>query len=272
MPRVVALDLDGTVLRSDGTVSPRTILTLRRCVERGMRIVVATSRPPRSVAARLPPDFPGGTWICYNGAEIFEEGQRIAQFGISPELTQEIVHSIQHLAPDAAVSVEIDNCLYADRELHHAWAYEIVNLATLPARPAAKVLFDATQVSDLEILRAHFTGRCRVIVLDRGVLGQVMLAAVSKAAALRWVLEQSDLSIDDAIAFGDDLNDVEMLSECGIGVAMDNACAEVKAVADWVTLTNDEDGVALVLESLLEGSVGTHGLWSAPRGPGVVRR
>ena len=82
-------------------------------------------------------------------------------------------------------------------------------------------------------------------------LVQVIPYGASKAAALHWLLERWGLSLDEVIAFGDDVNDVEMVAEAGLGVAMANAVPEVKAVADRITTTNDEDGVAAVLEEFL---------------------
>ena len=78
-----------------------------------------------------------------------------------------------------------------------------------------------------------------------------MPSGASKAAALGWLLDRWGLSQEDVVAFGDDVNDVEMVAEAGLGVAMANAVPEVKAAADRITVSNEEDGVAVVLEEFL---------------------
>lgn len=251
MYRVVALDLDGTLLRSDGTISPRTLAALGRCREAGLRLVVATARPPRSVAAMLPPPFPPSPWVCYNGAEVYDAGRRVIQQAIPPTVAREIVAYLHARVPDAAVSVEIDDRLFANQPLGAPVLHEVVDLETVVNRPVAKILFDARRIGDLETLRSSLSTHCRLVITDRGRLGQIMLTSVSKASALKILLDQWRLGFGDVIAFGDDVNDLDLLSSSGTGVAMANATWEVVAVANRITLSNDEDGVAVVLEEML---------------------
>jgi hydroxymethylpyrimidine pyrophosphatase-like HAD family hydrolase len=91
----------------------------------------------------------------------------------------------------------------------------------------------------------------RALVSTKVALVQVMARTASKGAALEAMVERWDLSLANVVAFGDDVNDVEMIESCGLGVAMANAVDEVKAVADFATTSNNEDGVAVVLERLL---------------------
>jgi HAD superfamily hydrolase (TIGR01484 family) len=256
MHRVIALDLDGTLLHSNGTVSRRTMLALAACLDRGTRLVIATARPPRAVVELLPSDFPSAPWICYNGAETHEKGQRIAQIPITPDILRRVLSALWVHAPDATISIEIDDELFANRPLKEPYIHQVVDLESVIDRLAAKVLFDATCCRDVEALRAGLAGACRVLITDHGRVGQVSHLLVSKARALAVVLERWGYAWTDVIAFGDDLNDVEMLVESGIGIAMANARPELKSVADHITLSNDEDGVALVLETLLNEDAG----------------
>jgi len=270
MYRVIALDLDGTLLRSDGTMSRRTFLTLRTCMAVGMRLVIATSRPPRTVVKMLPPDFAAIPWVCYNGAEVYERGERTVQNALDPALSKEIIRTIQSAAPDATVSVEIDNQLFSDRPISGPWIHLVADLYSVTARPAAKVIFDTARVADIGRLCAGLPGGCRAILTDGGTLRQVLTASASKAWALNVLLGRWKLTFGDVIAFGDDTNDIEMVEQSGIGIAMANACDEFKAVADRITLSNDDDGVAVMLEALIEETgLGGHGSVNVRPGTGT---
>lgn len=117
----------------------------------------------------------------------------------------------------------------------------------------AKILFGNTPREIVEAIRAKLPCDCRVLTFNDGdlPLADIVAPGVSKAWALRELLSRYDMTMADVIAFGDDSIDIEMLCESGLGVAMGNALSEVKAAADYVTLSNDEDGVAEALERLI---------------------
>jgi Cof subfamily protein (haloacid dehalogenase superfamily) len=250
-PRVIALDLDGTLLASDGSVSARNAAAVCACAERDIRPVIASARPPRSVAALLPPDFPAITWICYNGAEVWHSGRRVIHRAIAPEHAHALLAAFETHAPAATISVEFDDRLYANRPLRQPWEHSVVDLRAAITQPVSKILFAADEVPDLAALRAALPEEYSVCVTDRGCLGHIMAPGVSKALALAALLDRVGLSLADVIAFGDDHNDLELIAAAGTGVAMGNAIPDLKAVATHVTATNDQDGVAAVLEALL---------------------
>jgi hydroxymethylpyrimidine pyrophosphatase-like HAD family hydrolase len=96
-----------------------------------------------------------------------------------------------------------------------------------------------------------FPAGCKVQFTDQGRCVNILAPTVSKSQALQFVLEQRGLDFGQVMAFGDDISDMDMLVQSAIGVAMANAVAEILAIADRVTASNDEDGVALVLEELV---------------------
>lgn len=251
IPRVVSLDLDGTLLHSDMTVSPRTVATLRRCAERGIRLVVASARPARSIRALVPPDVPLTAWVCYNGAETYENGELVLEQTLAPEVVRALLTVILRYAPDAMIALETRGLMFANRILEHPWEHKVVDLARIAERPVAKMLFDAERIADLDAFRTEICDTCAFTLTDAGRLGHLMAPGVSKARALEALVARWDASMANVVAFGDDLNDLDILRESGLGVAMGNALPEVKRAADTETLTNDEDGVAVTLESLL---------------------
>ena len=251
MRRVIALDLDGTLLRNDGTISPRTLLALRQCRQNGKRLVIATARAPHMVALALPVDLAEVPWVCYNRAEVYEGGQRVLQNAIDPTTTKEIIQTILAANPRATISVAIDDLLFSNRPFGGPWNPQVADLYEVTDRPAARIMFDMPDIGNADGLAAMLSDKCRFIVTDHGALGQVMAASASKAWALKVLLSRWKLALTDVIAFGDDANDIEMLVESGLGIAMGNACDQLKEVADRVTLSNNEDGIAEVLEAML---------------------
>lgn len=251
---IVSLDLDGTLLRGDKTVSRRTVATLRRCAERGMRLVVASARPEIPIRSLVPEEVPLSAVICYNGAETYEHGTLVLEQALTPEVAQSLLAAILRHAPEAMVALEMRSAMYANRALNYPWEHEVADLALIAERPIAKVLFDAYHITDMAAFQEEICDVCSFTLTDGGRLGHLMAPGVTKARAVAALAARWGLSMGDVVAFGDDLNDIEILRESGLGVAMGNAEPAVRQAADAVTLTNDEDGVAVMLDSLLENT------------------
>lgn len=251
MYRVVAVDLDGTMLRSDSTMSPRTISVLNKCALNGAKVVVATGRAPCTAALVIPPDFPQAAWAYFNGSEVYENGRRIAQNALKPGLAKEIVQAILTISPKTLVYAGIGDQLYANQPMNSTVPHFIVDLCAVMDKPVAKVAFDRSRIEDVDMLRSSLPSGCRLIITSGARLGEIMTTTATKAWALEFLVGRWGLSMSDVIAFGDETNDVEMIQKAGFGVAMANAHPEVLAVADKIAPLNDQDGVAQILESLL---------------------
>jgi Cof subfamily protein (haloacid dehalogenase superfamily) len=250
--QVLALDLDDTLLRSDRTISPRTLELLRCWRARGGQLVIATGRPPRSIAEALPADFHDAPWIAYNGAQIYEAGTKTYENLIPVEDTQRILTILLEALPTCMLGLEIDNTLFLNQESNRPSPYQLaVDLLAVATAPSAKVLFFHEEFSSLSAVLACMPSTARALLSTKYRLVQILAATADKAEALRhWVAGQG-LEMAQVVAFGDDVNDVEMVRHAGLGVAVANAVPEVKAVARRITLSNDEDGVAHVLTELL---------------------
>lgn len=252
MQQIAAIDLDDTLLRSDGTLSPQTLTLLEQWQATGRRIVIATGRPPRSIGRSLPETLHGVPWICYNGAEIRLADAPIYQNLVPAADVYEILTRIQQATPSLLVGVEIDNVLYLNRTAHRTTPYEVADLFALD-KPAAKVLLFSENAEPLARLAFDLPITSRVLYSARYPhFIQIIGCTTDKAEALRTLVGEWHMTMADVVAFGDDTNDMEMVRDSGLGVAMDNAVEEVKAVAAHVTKSNDEDGVALVLAALLD--------------------
>ncbi len=253
MTYIAALDLDDTLLHSDHTLSPATREALQQWRRCGHHVVIATGRPPRSAGESLPDELRGVPWICYNGAEIWQGDRNIYRNLLSAHDTHAIISMLLASRPESVLGLEIDDVLYLNRPWQRAYSYELADLLATADRPAAKILFFDNNVAALGDLFTGLPASARVMISTKYGLVQVMARTADKAHALRFLTARWGLNMQHVVAFGDDINDVDMVQASGLGVAVENAIPEVKAVADRITLSNDDDGVALILQELLAG-------------------
>lgn len=259
-PRLVAIDLDGTLLRSDGTVSARTAAALGRVPRTGARFVFVTGRPPRSVLNTLRPLGYGGEVICANGALTLDlrTGRLSDKTLIPAGVLAAAAGRLRRAIPGIGIAVE-----YTDRHLrdrHYqpgAWA----NSDSIPWRPdeelfardAVKLLGRHPSLSedDLLGLAVPVVGDIVAVYHSGGLrLLEATAAGVSKGTALARLASRLGIAAADTVAFGDMVNDLPMLAWAGWSYAMANAHPDVLAAADQVIPGNDDDGVATVIERL----------------------
>jgi Cof subfamily protein (haloacid dehalogenase superfamily) len=252
--RLAAIDLDGTLLRSDGTISPRTRRAAHAAREAGIEIVLVTARGPMSLHAIAEELGVGGLAICANGALILDLETRTIrrQRLLETDIAIELVHALRERLPGISFAVEHGD--FAHEPGFAAWDWtpppgtRVADVVELLSSPATKlILRHAEHETDaIQRLAREVIGERLTVVASGSEAVEVTAAGVNKATALA----ELGVPAPEVVAFGDYRNDVPMLVWAGLGVAMGNAHAEVLAVADEVTATNDEDGVALVLERL----------------------
>jgi hypothetical protein len=258
--RMVATDLDGTVVRSDGTISPRTRDALGTAEAAGAVIVLVTGRPPRWLGGIADQTGHRGLAICANGALLYDLHAE-AVVGVHPlpvETLRHLVDVLRDALPGIAFAVE-----RADDGFQHEPAYRprwdsnqpraSSGLDDLIAEPVTKLLARHGSYSADDLLAA-----ARLAVGDETVatlthssadgLLEISAAGISKASALADYADEHGIDAAQVIAFGDMPNDLPMLAWAGHSVAVANAHPEVLAAADEVTASNDDDGVAQVLE------------------------
>ncbi|MGE5559128.1 MAG: HAD family hydrolase [Bacillota bacterium] len=254
--KIIALDLDGTLLKDDKTVSARDMEALHRCLEAGKKVVIATGRAYRSAKKILPPFLQRLLCVCCDGAEIYREGEKIGGTYIPPPLARKILDRVLHAARACKITLEMDDCLYSNFDLTpYDMEFERADLASLDLKSVAKIIVDLADLPDPAVLTAHLPSVCRMYTTSESTLGQITHRRVKKSAGLASVAGAWGMSLENVIAFGDDLNDLDMIRECGLGVAMGNAVPEVLAAAGLIAKSNQEDGVADVLERLLDGTL-----------------
>lgn len=254
MYRAIASDLDGTLLREGGVLSPRTLSVLTRCVANGIKVVIATGRARCSAATVLPEELNAATWVCCNGADIYENGELVAENCIAPDDAREIIGHIMDLHPGRRMYCGIGGELFSTQPFSNTGIPVAMSndLREVVNGPVGKISFAIEPGTDVEPLRARLPDGTRLIVTLAGKLAEIMAAGATKAWGVETAVSRWGIGLNEVVAFGDETNDTEMIAECGLGVAMGNAHPEVKSIADRQTVTNDEDGVARVLESLFQ--------------------
>ena len=243
--KMILLDLDGTLLRSDGSISDRSKQVLKSCQDRDIYVVFATARNwigAERYIEEIQPDYE----ITTGGTLIHRHGEQIYSCNLEIEDTNQIVQDL--LAYDSKTEITVAagrlvfwNSLHiSESEKLHKAVYNDYR-EPLSCR-ANKILAELPNYEIAEQIANR--NHCRLQSFRGENWYAFMPVGAGKVQAIRELAKILDISLDDIVAFGDDISDMEMLKMCGIGVAVANAVSEVQAIADSVTLSNDENGVA----------------------------
>ena len=265
--RLFATDLDGTLLRSDGTVSARTRAAVEAAEAAGLRLVIATGRPPRWIPPIIDQLGERGLVVCGNGALVYDPARHelVERHEIPPDAAAEIVRRIRAAHPEAALALEQGFSFHVDPSYEPYWALPEGHVRA-PVEEFLDVAVTKLLVRLPEPAPAGVAARVQALVdglaqvTHSGLLGEAFLelsrAGVHKAHTVERLIGRSGIAAADVVAFGDMPNDLELLRWAGRGVAVANAHPRVLAAADEVTASNDDDGVALVIERVLAERLG----------------
>jgi Cof subfamily protein (haloacid dehalogenase superfamily) len=259
--RLVATDLDGTIVRSDGTISDRTVKSLARAEEAGAAVVLVTGRPPRWIGPVAEATGHRGMVICSNGGIIYDlHDERIIESFLIPAATvAQVVDILRTALPDLSFAVETGEDVYRGPGYRSGWVANPDPETTsqpieeITAYSAAKLLASHPSMDVDELLRCTRDLVCHLVepthsngrgLLEMGALG------VSKATTLARFAGELGVGPSEVVAFGDMPNDLPMLAWAGTAYAVANAHPLVLAAVDRTTASNDDDGVARVLEEL----------------------
>ena len=256
---LVATDLDGTLLRSDHTVSERTRRALASATAAGAVHIVVTGRSAAWTRPTLDAIGYTGLAVCGQGAQVYDAGahRELTSVTLDRQLARTALAKIEAETGPLAVAVSQDGL---DGEFLTAPGYRLTGQdpatpcdpADLWAEPITRMFLQHPVLSDDELTRAarQIAGQLVDVVLSGAGFVEVLPLGLSKATGLALAAARLGVTKDRAIAFGDMPNDLPMFRWAACGVAMANAHPSLLTAADEVTLGNDEDGVAAVLERL----------------------
>jgi Cof subfamily protein (haloacid dehalogenase superfamily) len=276
--RMVACDLDGTIVGVDGKITARTLAALSECERLGIHVVFVTGRPPRWMGSIVEMTGHQGLALCGNGAVVLNlaTNEVVSSRGLSAETVLETTARLRRHIPGIAFALETLNGYRREADylpLHQA-ALEaptgtldehlvdrpiVIKLLCRQAQPHYGSL-DSDAM--LAIARRELAGMVEVVHSDpASCLLEISAPGVTKATALAWLADSLDVPAAEVVAFGDMPNDVPMLSWVGSGYAMADGHPEAIAAAPFQAPPCAEDGVAQILEGLLVGhpAVGADG-------------
>ncbi len=270
--RLVATDIDGTLLRSDHTVSPRAVDAIKAATAAGIFVVFVSGRPPRWLDDVADQTGHVGTAVGANGAVIYDmhDEQIRSAHWIDRPILAELTTDLRTAFPDVAFAAEQSDRFAAEQEYVHDWAINpnlnrpghqvappvIGSLDDVLAHPAFKLLAkDRGADVDRFLLDARAVIGARGVATHSSSYGLLEISApgVTKATGLAEVAESLGVSASEVAAIGDMPNDIPMLQWAGHSYAVANAHPDTQNAAGTVTVSNDDDAVALLIESVIAG-------------------
>ncbi|CAO3666571.1 unnamed protein product [Umbelopsis ramanniana] len=274
-PVLFVTDLDGTLLHTDHTISARTVKALTRAQEVGVEVMIASGRSPRSVHKVI--DNLGGfvpdLTICCNGAIVYDAQQRrvLQKDEISADVARTFIKDMLKVLPNAGIACEITTetgtefrCNQEFKRVREKYIYYEIEVFD----DSLKMLEGVEGSNKILILcqgwkPAEMYAICPKEYLDREYSPvtisysnsfqlEISAQGITKGSALSRYCESRGITADQVVVFGDEMNDYEMVAWAGTSIVMSNGSVRTKSVATKVTVSNDEDGVAVEAEALLE--------------------
>ena len=271
---IVFLDIDGTLLNSRHQIMPSTHNRLQYLQSRGVPIVLCSARPPEGVNLVARQAKLNCPVACYNGGLIFDENSTILRdVGIDIQLAMEFKRFVAEQFPDLVVSAYLYNVWLAEDPRQPEILQEAEISGCVPLQGSLEqVASAATHVHKLLCMGDAMRIRALqkeaqqrfpqlMALRSKATYLEILSPESTKGSAAQVLLRHYGLEPEQAVAFGDSDVDVDMLKYCGFGVAMGNAPKSVKEAADYVTASNDQEGVYIALNSLRLKAPGT----AAPR-------
>jgi len=260
--KLIAIDMDDTLLDSKVQISPRVREAIQKAREQGVLITLATGRMFRSAlpfALDLGLDLP---LITYQGALVKNSlsGEVLYHRPVPADLARELVRVAREWG--IHINIYLDDRLYMENLSEEGRAYSrlariepdiVPDLMVLLEQEPTKVLVIAPEETLDRLaaeLKPRFAGRLH-ITKSKPYYLEFIHPLATKGFALEHLANYYGVSREQVMAIGDSYNDLDMIEFAGLGVVMGNAREEIKAVADYITLDNDADGVANVLEELV---------------------
>jgi len=248
--KLIITDLDFTLLHTDKSISEYTQNIFKKCSDNEINTAIATARyriSAENFINILKPDFE----ITSEGTMLYHKGKLIYGCGFNLETTNNIISEIISISTTQELTVATDKGVLWNS--HHISDSPILYKAiyndySKPLENCAYKIVTELPSKEIALKIADKFSDCRLICYRDENKFSFINKNACKAEAIKALANYLDIELSNIIAFGDDLNDIEMLEQCGYGIAVSNAIKEVLTVADYVTDSNDEDGVAKFIE------------------------
>lgn len=251
--KILSFDLDGTLLTDDKKITENTLKTLLMCKEEGKVLVFNSGRPTQFIYSILPEVFHDDIVISSNGAMVYRNKELFHKNLIDKDTVWEIIQMVEIVFQDMFFIVEQDNRSLTgskDEEYNREMFCEYHEFTKESIEDSPKILLQTKELDyfDLNILNRLIPESCKLIFTDNMDFAQLVHNDTNKLYGIQKILETENMGLENLVAFGDDLNDTEIISWAGCGVAMGNAVDEIKFMSNHIADTNERDGVAKFLE------------------------
>ena len=265
--KLLVLDVDGTLLNEDKNISKRTLSALLKVQQMGVRIVLASGRPTYGlmpIAKALELGLYGGFILSYNGCQIIDarNGQVLFERRINPEMLPYIEKkaaknnfALFTYHDDTLLTSQPDNVhVREEAALNNLKIIEESEFSTAIDFAPCKCMLVSDDEEALVNLESHWKKRLDGVLdvfRSENYFLEVVPCSIDKANTLSVLLEQLEVKRDEVMAIGDGVCDVAMIQLAGMGIAMGNSVDSVKICADYITDTNENDGLAQAVEKLI---------------------
>lgn len=269
--KLLVLDVDGTILNSERKITQRTVMTLRKVQSIGIKVALASGRPTYGLlplAKAIDLGTYGGYIISYNGAQVIsaQDGEILFARSIDPQMVPYLEKkaaktgmTMAYYDGDEVVSTDITNPHVVDEAQMNGMKLRQVDQISMVVEdwPSEVMLFSdhEEELDSLENhMQRHLNGVMDAIHSNPYML-EVVGYQVGKSYAMSALMQLLGIGMEEVIAIGDGTADVNMIQMAGTGIAMANAVESVRRCADYITLSNDEDGAAVAIEKAIMAEV-----------------
>jgi len=243
--KTIIVDLDKTLLHTDKTLSARTVKVLNECKKCGINIMVATARPLRTTKQYSEMiDF--DAMVVSNGARVVHGNQQ-TNYGICQRSAERLLNVLK-CCPNLRITLETGDCAYSNypiEDYETTLSDDLVGIANKEG--VLKILVHLDREETLHLIKKELTEDL-YYTIAHGYLLQIMSTSATKWNGIKAMLDICNGSPNETAYFGDDQDDIEPIKMCGLGIAVSNGIDEAKAAADYITESNDDDGVAKFIE------------------------
>ena len=264
--KMIVLDLDGTLTNEKKEITPRTFNALMRAQEKGVKIVLASGRPTQGIvplAFQLNLSKFGGYILAFNGGLVIDcsSGKQIFNSDLAPEFVNDLyseaksagLEILTYQGDVIAATKKKNKYVLTEAFINKMDVVEYTDFPNQVKYPINKCLIvgDPKPLHALELhLAEKFDGKMTVY-RSAGFFLECVPLGIEKSQSLDALIKAIGIKQQEVIAVGDGYNDKSMIQYAGLGVAMANASTEVQDVADYITYSNEEDGVAHVVEKFI---------------------
>lgn len=268
--RIVFLDIDGTLTDTQKNVMPQTLKSLLKIQDEGIRLAIASGRPPKGVtpyADLLHLDEHSGFIMPFNGAQIVN--YQTKEIVYQNNLTMDVLRKAYELSKEYGIQLitykgdyiisetDDDEFMLIESRINKMEVMKVDSLLDYIKEPPVKCLLvgDGDYLGRIEEEIRQKIGTQANVFRSEPFFIEVVPQGIDKAAAIEHMIGKLGITQDQTIAFGDGYNDITMIKYAGLGVAMDNGCDQIKKVADRIAPDNNSEGIASVINEVFKNKI-----------------